>query len=80
MVQARVHSSGQLLHLADPVDLIAEPFDPDQVLAALSRIDLHRIPSDPEIAALQGQIIPRILDRDEIPDHFVPVLLHPGPQ
>ena len=80
MVKARVHPSGKLLHLADPVDLIAEPLDPDQVLAALRRIDLHRIPPDPEIAALQGQVIPRILDRYEIPDHLVPVLLHPGPQ
>ena len=80
MVKARVHPSGKLLHFADPVDLIAEPLDPDQVLAALRRIDLHRIPPDPEIAALQGQVISRILDRDQIPDHLVPVLLHPGPK
>ena len=80
MVQARVHPSGQLLYLTDPVDLIAKPLYADQILAALGRIDLYRISSDPEIAALQGQVIPRILDRYEIPDHLVAVLLHAGPQ
>ena len=53
MAQFCVHSSGQLFDFADPVDLLPEPLDPQKILASLRGIDLDRIASYPEIAALQ---------------------------
>ena len=51
--QLGVHAACQLLHFADPIDLVAEPLDADQVVAALGRVYFDCVPSHPEVAALQ---------------------------
>ena len=51
--QLGVHAACQLLHFADPIDLVAEPLDADQVVAALGRVYFDCVPSHPEVATLQ---------------------------
>ena len=53
MGQFCVYSPCQLLHFADPINLVAEPLDADQVVAALGRVYFDCVPSHPEVAALQ---------------------------
>ena len=80
VLQGRVQAAGQLVHLADPVDLVPEPFQTDQIIAALSRIELQGISADPEIAAVQGHVVAGVLDGDQVPDDLIPVPGHAGPQ
>ena len=76
--QLSMDAARQLLHLADAVDLVAEPLDADQVVAALGRVHLDGVSPHAEIAAVQRKVVSRVLDRDQLLDHLVAVLLHAG--
>ena len=80
MLQLRMHSPRERFHLGDPVNLVTEELDPDQILAALRGINFNRVSMNPEIAALQILVISLILNRDQLFDNLVAVLVHAGPQ
>ena len=44
MLQLALDPACQLVHFADPVDLVAEPLDTQDKLAPLRGEDLYRIP------------------------------------
>ena len=71
-------AAGQLVHLADTVDLIAEPLYAEDEIAPLGGEDLQRVAADPEITALQGHVVAGVLDRHKLLQDFVPVFFHAG--
>ena len=76
MLQRGNEPPAQRIHLGDPVDFIPKKFHPDQIIAALSRIDFQHVAAHPETASSQVHVVPVILDADQLPDHRVPVLRH----
>ena len=80
MVQLCVDFPCQRLHLGDPVDLISEKFDADQIVSALCRVHFHYISPDTESCTLYIHIITIVLNVDQLPEHFIPVLHHTGTQ
>ena len=78
--QARKRFSRQGIELLDPVDLIAEKFDPYGLLAALGGENLKDIAPDPESAPFKLHLGPFVLVPDKLVNHLVPVLLHAGPK
>ena len=80
MVQLCVDFPCQRLHLGDPVNLISEKFDADQIVSALCRVHFHYISPDTESCTLDIHIITVVLNVDQLPEHFIPVLHHSGAQ
>ena len=80
MLQRGMYLSRQRIRLRDPVYLIPEKLNTDQMLAALCRIDFHHITTHPEATAVQIHIIAIVLHLDQSPDHVVAIPLHTGPQ
>ena len=76
MLHLCMHRTGQRIYLCNAVDLIAEKFDPQDIVTALRRIYLQHIPAYTETAAVKIQIIAVILDIDQLVDHVVSVLDH----
>ena len=76
VLQLAVDPAGQLVDLADAVDLVAEPLDAKDILAPLGGKDLQGVAPDPEIAAVEGHVIARILNGHQLLQDLVPVLLH----
>ena len=76
VLQLAVDPAGQLVDLADAVDLVAEPLDAEDELTPLGGKDLQGVAPDPEIAAVQGHVIARILNGHQLLQDLVPVLLH----
>ena len=80
MLELRHHLAKQRIHFADTVNLISEKLDPDQIISALCRIDLDRVASYTEAAAVQIHIIAQVLDRNQLMNDLITVLLHAGTQ
>ena len=71
-------AAGQLVHLADAVDFIAEPLDTEYKVAALGRENFQRVAADAEIGAFQGHVIAGILNGHQLLQYLVAVLFHAG--
>ena len=80
MLQRGNEPSAQRIHLGDPIDFVPEEFHPDQIVAALCRIDLQNVPAHPEAASSQVHIVPVILKINQLPDYRIPVLRHSRPE
>ena len=80
VLELAVDAAGQGVGLADPVDLVSEPLDAQNELTALGGKDLDRVAADAEVAAVERHIIAGVLDRHQVADHLVAVLLHTGPE
>ena len=80
MVQFRVDLPCERLHLCDPVNLISEKFDADQIVSSLCRVHFHHISPDTECGTLDIHIIAVVLNVDQFPEHFISVLHHAGAQ
>ncbi len=65
------------INFLDPVNLIAEKFDPDGPVRRRGRKNFHDIAPHPERPAVKIHIVARILDLHQPPDHVIPVLIHP---
>ena len=76
MLHLCMHCAGQRIYLCNTVDLIAEKFNPQNIVTALRRIYLQHIPAHAETAAVKIQIIAVVLDIDQLADHVVPILDH----
>ena len=50
---------------ADPVDLVAEEFDADRLVAVVRGVELHRIAAHAEAIALKGNVVALVADLDE---------------
>src|SRR5438093_1700546 len=60
------HLSGERVELRDPLDVVAKELDAHRELL-IGRLDLERVPSDPELPAHEVGVRPLILDVDEMP-------------
>jgi hypothetical protein len=63
-VQRRDEFTGQGIEAGDPFDFISPELDSDS-LFFVGWKDLYGISADPEVAPLEGDVIPTVLDRDE---------------
>ena len=75
-----LHLAGDGVDLTQPLDLIPEKLHPDGGITGVGGIDLHHIPTDPELVADKVHIVALILDLHQLFDQLIPVLLHPKPQ
>ena len=80
MPQSCLHLSGKRVRQCNPVNLIPEKLNPDQMVSALCRVNLHHIASDPEAPSAKIHIISVILDVHQFPQHLITILGHPRPQ
>ena len=71
---------GQHVDIRNALDLIAEELHPDGPVCGISGKDLQNVAFYPEGTPVKIHLVPGILDVDELPDHFVPVLFHAGAQ
>ena len=69
--------SCQQINLCDPVDLVAEKLNSDRDVALIGRHNLKHIPVHAEGAAVKINLVPLILNIDQVTDHVVPVALLP---
>ena len=80
MLQLAVDPAGQLVDLADAVDLVPEPLDAEDKVTPLGGEDLNGVAPDPEVGPLQGHVIAGVLDRHQLLQDLVPVFFHAGPE
>ena len=80
MLQRGMYLTRQRIRLRDPVYLIPEELNADQMITALCRIDFHHITAHPEAAPVQIHVIAVVLHLDQSPDHIITIPLHTGPQ
>ena len=78
MRKLRLRLPAQRVDDPDPVDLIAEEFDPVGLLSLGCGKDVHDISHDPEGPAVEVHVVSIVLDLDQVPDHLVSVLALPG--
>ena len=67
-------------HLTDPVYLISEELNPNEVIISVSGENLNRISPNPEVASSKFHVISVVLDRHQVLDQFISVLGHAGAQ
>ena len=80
MIQLCMNFPCKRLYLCDPVDLIPEKFDTDEIIAALCRIYFHHISPDAESGTLNIHIVAVVLNIDQFPQYLVTILHHAGTQ
>ena len=66
--------AGQRVQLRDPLDLVAEELDPDEVLLG-GRLELEGVAADPEPGARQGLVVALVLEVDEVAEDRVAAVL-----
>ncbi len=71
--------AGQRVQLGDPLDLVAEELDPDDVLLG-RRLELERVAADAEARAGQRLVVALVLEVDEVAEHGVAPVLAADPQ
>jgi hypothetical protein len=64
--------AGQGVDDRERLDLVAEQLDAEPDLL-VRRPELHDVPSDAELAALEGDVVAVVLDLDESQEHLVAV-------
>ena len=80
MIQLCMNFPCKRLYLCDPVDLIPEKFDTDEIIATLCRIYFHHISPDTESGTLNIHIVAVVLNIDQFPQYLVTILHHAGTQ
>ena len=68
--------TGQWIKLHDPVNLVAEKLNPDTILKRRYRKDIYDIALHTESSSREIHLIPCVLNINQLPDQFIPVLLH----
>ena len=76
MIQHRMNSAGQRLHLYDSVNLVPEELYTDKIVAALGRIHLYHITVHPKASPVHVHLIAGVLNVHQLPKHLIPVLHH----
>ena len=76
LVDLADHVAGQRVQVVELLHLVAEELDPDRQLL-VRRDDLQRVAADPERAAVEGQVVARVLDVDQPPQQLVALDLLP---
>ena len=66
--------AGQRVELRDPLDLVAEELDPDEVLLR-GRLELERVAADAEPGPRQGLVVALVLEVDELAQDGVAAVL-----
>jgi len=72
--------AGNGVELRDAVDLIPEELHPDGKVAHVGQIDIHRVAVNTELIADKIDVVPLILQGDQLFAQVIPLHLHPGPQ
>ena len=80
MVQHTVDRAGEGVEVTDAVDLVPEELHPDGVVPVVGRVQLHRVPPDPEHVPLKGDVVALVADLHQPPQQLVPVPLGPHPE
>ena len=80
MVNDPLGLTGNGVKLADAVHLIPEELHPDGVSVGIHRINLHRVPPDPEHIPLKGHIVALIANFHQLAQQPVPGILLPPAQ
>ena len=68
------------VELRDAVDLIPKELHPDGKVAHVGQIDIHRVAVNTELIADKIDVVPLILQGDQLFAQVIPLHLHPGPQ
>ena len=74
MVHDRRRLRGECIDPRDPIDLITEKLDTVRLLALGRREHIHDIPHHTEGATLEVDVVPVVLDIDQLADEVIPVL------
>ena len=80
MIQLIFNLSCQRVHFRNPVNLITEKLYPDYILSRTGRKYFQYISMNPERASLKVNVISVVLNVDQLPNDFIPVLYHTRPQ
>ena len=77
MLEHPLGLTGDGVDLGNAVDLVAEELHPDGVAVGIYRIDLHRVPPDPEHIPVKGDVVALIADLHQLAQQLVPGVLLP---
>ncbi len=80
MLQKSLELPGERIDFRDAVDLVAEKFHPDGGVVRLCGKNFHHIAVHAEFVSHKIDVVPLVLDFDQLFQKLVPVFLHPGPQ
>ena len=72
--------TGDGVDLRDAVDLVPKELHPDGVAVGVHRVNLHRVPPDPEHIALEGHVVAVVADLHQLTQQLIPWVLLPLPQ
>ena len=72
--------TGDGVDLRNAVDLVPKELHPDGVAVGVHRVNLHRVPPDPEHIALEGHVVAVVADLHQLPQQLIPWVLLPLPQ
>ena len=78
LVDLAQHLAAQRIDLGDGVDLVAEPLDPDRLLALVGREDLDGVAAHAERAARKVDVVALVLDLHQPAQHGVAPHLDPA--
>ena len=77
MLEHPLGLTGDGVDLGNAVDLVAEELHPDGISVGVHRIDLHRVPPDPEHIPVKGDVVALIADLHQLAQQLVPGVLLP---
>ena len=72
MLEHSLGLTGDGVDLGNAVDLVAEELHPDGISVGVHRIDLHRVPPDPEHVPVEGDVVAFIPDLHQLAQQLVP--------
>ena len=75
MLEHSLGLTGDGVDLGNAVDLVAEELHPDGVAVGVHRIDLHRVPPDPEHVPVKGDVVAFIADFHQLAQQLIPGIL-----